>query len=675
MWYSELYRRHLLDMHIEDWNSEFLSEFSVEEYISNLKKAQINYAMIYFQSHVGLCYFPTKNGTMHSAFKKDPYVIKKLVDECHKNNIRVCGYYSLIYNTREHDKHPEWRMITSDGRSSRDGKTDIEALDFASAKSARYGFCCPSNSEYRKFVYEQIDEMLEVFDADAFFFDMPFWPHTCYCKDCRQKYISYLGHEMPEKVKNNTTEYYDITAFKYKAMGEFIQSITDYVKKKRPDMPIEHNYAQSIAASSECGCGEEVNSACDYVGGDLYGSIYNHSFACKYFRSVSKNQPFEQMFSRCKPALWMHTLTKTPDEMKTALAVTMAHHGATLVIDAIDPIGTMDSRVYERIGEVFDFQKPYEKYFCGKCIEDIGVYYGTRSRVNGEMHNSRECCKVLSETLIRAHIPFGVTGSVSKLDEYPVIIAPVLSKLEEKDNDRLIKYVEKGGILYISGCGNQKLVEELTGSRFEKVTDERNLYIAPSDDSSKLFGGFTKKYPLTFAGFAPVMKTGDKCNVLATLTFPYTKPNEIKFASIHSDPPGISSNAPAITVNTYGKGTVIWSAVPIEVMEFAEYREILLNIIESVSNQKYSLYSDAPYNVELVSYKDKTGFTVNASVLFEEIKSTPVSTFEIRIKSDLKPRRVTLLPSETEMPFSFEDGYTVFKTRTLNIFDMYKIEM
>ena len=217
-------------------------------------------------------------------------------------------------------------MISPDGKSSRDGKIDIEALDFASAKGARYGFCCPSNPQYREFVYGQIDEMLDFFDADALFFDMPFWPHTCYCKHCREKYIHHTGHEMPKKIHNDTPEYYDITAFKYKVMGEFIQSVTDYVKKKHPDMPVEHNYASSIAGSSDRGCGEEVNAACDYVGGDLYGNLYTHSFACKYFRSVSKNQPFEQMFSRCKPALRMHTLTKTKDEMKTALAVTMAHH-------------------------------------------------------------------------------------------------------------------------------------------------------------------------------------------------------------------------------------------------------------------------------------------------------------------------------------------------------------
>ncbi|MBQ1985275.1 MAG: hypothetical protein II230_03080, partial [Clostridia bacterium] len=70
MFYSNLYRRHLLDMHIEDWDNRFLSKFSPEVYVENLKIAEVNYAMVYLQSHVGLCYFPTKTGETHAAVKK-----------------------------------------------------------------------------------------------------------------------------------------------------------------------------------------------------------------------------------------------------------------------------------------------------------------------------------------------------------------------------------------------------------------------------------------------------------------------------------------------------------------------------------------------------------------------------------------------------------------------------
>ena len=40
-WYKNNYRRHLLDMHIEDWNDAFLSEFDPNEYFENLKRARM----------------------------------------------------------------------------------------------------------------------------------------------------------------------------------------------------------------------------------------------------------------------------------------------------------------------------------------------------------------------------------------------------------------------------------------------------------------------------------------------------------------------------------------------------------------------------------------------------------------------------------------------------------
>ena len=65
MWYSHRYRRHHIDMHIDDWDESFLSRFFPEHYVNNLKIAHINYAMLYLQSHAGLCYWPTKTGVMH----------------------------------------------------------------------------------------------------------------------------------------------------------------------------------------------------------------------------------------------------------------------------------------------------------------------------------------------------------------------------------------------------------------------------------------------------------------------------------------------------------------------------------------------------------------------------------------------------------------------------------
>ena len=120
MWYKNCFRRHLCDMHIDDWDKSFLSEFSPEDYVENLKRAKIENAMLYFQSHVGLCYYPTKTAKMHAGFEGKEDAMRKLVDLCQKNNIKVTGYYSLIYNTWAHDNFPKWRMLGENGKSRRE---------------------------------------------------------------------------------------------------------------------------------------------------------------------------------------------------------------------------------------------------------------------------------------------------------------------------------------------------------------------------------------------------------------------------------------------------------------------------------------------------------------------------------------------------------------------------
>ena len=95
-WYKNAYRRNLVDMHIEDWSDEFLSSFSPEEYFGNLRKAHIQAPMLYLQSHVGHCYWPTVSGHMHGALRGREDLIRRLVTLCRDAGMHPVGYYSLI---------------------------------------------------------------------------------------------------------------------------------------------------------------------------------------------------------------------------------------------------------------------------------------------------------------------------------------------------------------------------------------------------------------------------------------------------------------------------------------------------------------------------------------------------------------------------------------------------
>lgn len=678
MWYEKSFRRHLCDMHIDDWDPSFLSKFDPEVYVNNLKTAGVQSAMLYFQSHVGLCYYPTESGKIHNGFVGREDAMRRLVELCRASGIAVTGYYSLIYNTWAHDNHPSWRMLTENGISKRcELGGEIEEMGFTgSGKVARYGFCCPNNPDYLAFTEKQIREMASYFEVDGMFYDMLFWPHLCYCEHCRARWEREVGGAMPTH-EDWTDERWLLHMRKRREwMGEFAQWVTDLTKSLFGEISVEHNVAKSALQNGKDGNAEEVIAACDYAGGDLYNGIYGQSFACKFYRSITRHQPFEYMFSRCAPALSAHTQIKSKNIMESAAFLTAAHHGATLVIDAIDPVGTMDERVYRQLGEVFSEVAPYEAYLRGEAIADVGIYYSLKSRFNahGERYTNHLGCLNTVETMSRAHVLCDITGGFSDLDRYSCIVAPALTEEDACDVDRLIEYVRNGGNLYISGGDCKTLLRAFFGAQITGRTEENVVYIAPREPLLSSFSYFNGDYPMNFDGTSPITKGFADEEVLATLTLPYTRQGIQKFASIHSNPPGIKTEIPVIACKKYGKGRVLWSALPIECAEIYDTREVLLNLLCDRLGVRPTVTTDAAEDIELTAYRDERALLLHAVLLNTQHHARRVERFEITCRTDRTPTRVLRLPDGKTVDFNYRDGVLRFAVENMKIFETYRIE-
>ncbi len=677
MWYKNAFRRHLCDMHIDDWDETFLSKFSPEIYVENLKKAKIQSAMLYFQSHVGLCYYPTKTAKMHAGFVGKEDAMRRLVDLCHENGIYVTGYYSLIYNTWAHDNYPQWRMLGENGKSRREVKGAVSEMEFSdtSSKQARYGFCCPNNPQYRAFVEAQIKEMADYFTVDGMFYDMLFWPHMCYCEHCQKKWAEEVGGELPLE-KDWTDPRWLMHIHKRRQwMGEFAQWVTDLTRETFPGVSVQHNVAQAAVPSPTTANAEEVVAACDYAGGDLYRDGCSHTFACKFYRNISNNQPFEYMFSRCAPNLSVHTQIKSRDIMRSEMFQTAANHGASLVIDAIDPVGTMDERVYTQIGDVFNELIPYEPYMKGQAVEEIGLYYSLKSRFNPreEPHTNFESVVNTVGTIIKYNNLCGVTGSFHDFTGYKVLVAPALTQEDAFDNQRIIDYVKNGGKLYFSGSDNEALLREFFGAKVTGRTKEQTVYIAPKEAVQSCFDYFNAEHPLNFSGNAPIVEGIPSDAVLATLTLPYTHQNTKKFASIHSNPPGIKTDIPVIAMTTYGEGTVLWSSVALEAINLYEHKSLFNNLLTECLNFCSSLTSDAAKDVEITVFKDENTLLVNTVLINHEHKARRVEDFTVTIDCEKTPKGVCLIPDGTQIPSQIEGSKITFTVKDLDIYSMYQI--
>ena len=614
-WYKGVYRRNLVDMHIADWDDGFLSQFDAEEYYRNLLTAKIESPMIYLQSHTGLCHYPTKSGKTHAYFAKNPRAMNNLIDKCKAGGMKVVGYYSLIFNNWAADTYPEWEMVNADGTTWRD-------------HGQRYGLCCPNNADYRAFVETQMREMAELFpNLDGIFYDMPYWEVVCHCPSCQARWAKEVGGELPKKLDWKDEKWRLFVRKRQEWMADFAMYVNRKSQEVLPFATCELNFAAGIACDWLAGSTEGINAACEFTGGDLYGDLYNHSFTCKYYYGITRNQPFEYMTCRCNKKLREHTISKPETDLEAEVMLTAAHHGASLIIDAIDPVGTLDSRSYNRLGKVFAKQIPYEKYMDkGELYAETAVYFDswTQFSPDGKAYN-KECAIRAARTLIEEHIPVKViaNGNMDNLSQYQMIIAPALEDFNNPEILKFIDYVEQGGTLYLSGKSDNRLIktffdgkikgETYGDSPFERVWkgyDEVQAYVYPTDEKyMEYMDEFNEKYPLPIIYKLPIME-GYQGEVKAKVILPYTDPDEhTMYASIHSNPPARTTDLPAIIERRFGKGKVIWTAATLENDERENFKEIFTKIVKANVQRKVEVC--ASKYVETIVFKDGEDFYLN----------------------------------------------------------------
>ena len=541
-WYETSYRRNLVDMHIDDWNEEFFSRFDPQAYFECLKMARIQSPMIYLHSHVGLCNWPSKSGRMHAGFK-GVNQIGCLIDLCHSSGMDVVGYYSLIYNCWAYDAHPEWRMVDREGHNSR-------MTTFNGRKSgSRYGLVCPNNMEYRAFLFTQFDEFMEIYDVEGMFLDMTFWPAVCYCDACRNRFRTETGHDLPTVMDWNAPIWQSFQRKREEWLTEFAFACSNELKRLRPDIPVEHNQAL-FTSHWVYGNNGGVSEASDYCGGDLYGGPYEEAFICKLYYELTENQPFEYMTSRCDPNLTDHTSTKPIDVLRIHAFLALAHHGATMFIDAIDPDGTIHPETYAAIGKVFGESMQYERFLKGGMVSDVAIYFNTESkmdiRANGALFDTTnpEMDAVLgaAKTLIdeRYLLTIIPSNKQRKIFGKKVVIVSEAAFLSDEEIDLFAAYVERGGCLYMSGSTSPKLSQRLLGLEFQGYTKETITYMAPTDAGQMIYGEmFSKTIPVAFKGVQMIVTNPLAQKVLATITLRYTDPADRsvlhRFTPIHRE--------------------------------------------------------------------------------------------------------------------------------------------
>ncbi len=664
-WFSKAWRRAVIDMHIPDYDPKFLSEFDADQYVDALVRSRAQSIVCYAQSHVGLFNYPTQVGQQHAGLKGRD-IVAEMIERCHRKGIAVVLYVSVIHDRWAADRHPEWRIIHPNGGEF--------------GRGSRHGFVCP-NSPYREYVRAWTRELAERFDLDGVRFDMTFWTCVCYCTHCQERWRQEVGGDMPRTVDWADPRWVTLQRKREKWLGEFAALCTSTVKQIKPAATVEHQSSTYPLGWSN-GVSHPLVSQNDFLQGDFYGDALQGSFVRKLLSELTPNRPFgyETSFST---ELRDHTGKKSEALLEAKASAAIADHGAFIFIDAIDPVGTVNLPVHDRMGRVFDRLMPFYRELGGDRVADMAIYHSLDSKFDmresgrpvGELGNNdthTPSAMSASRSLIAHHIPFTVITAkqIGQLDRYKLLILSNVHHLSPEESEAIRGFVRRGGALYASGGtslvttagkrGEDFQLADVFGASLVKADwSDREHYLAPTAAGAVEFAGWDSAHPPFVKSYGFVVRTHPAAEVLATTTLPWPAHEPRQFSSIHSNPPWVSTTDPEVLLHRFGEGRVLYCATVLE--EQDHLRDTFVRLLRRLQ-PTFSFEATAPACVELTLFHqpDRRRHLLSLVNFQHDLPNLPVDNIEVRLRLPQRIRNVRQLPTGSTLRHHASSGTVRF---------------
>lgn len=630
-WHEKIYSRMLIDNHITDCDSRYMSCFSSENYVDMIKLAGVKSSMVYSCDHNGNCYYPTAVGHTHAGIGNRD-IFGETVSLLRKNDISPIAYYTILYHNDSAKRLPQSRM------------KDINGLE----RNGRYRFTCPNNTEAQEFFKAQIKEVLS-YDVDGIFIDMTFWPMVCQCDSCKKMF----GKEIPQTIDWNDPEWVSFQRFREDSMSAFAMQLTNFCKEIKPEISVTHQFSP-VLHGWFLGQSSGIAAASDYASGDFYGGKLQQRLGAKVFAAYSKYQPYEFMTSRCV-SLSDHTSTKSEDELFIHALTTLANAGAFFFIDAINPDGTLEKSFYEKLGKVVEKLEPYKKlieqhtpvlnaqvglYFSmSSCVDDalnnVNLSSFSDKRTNMDFRHNYILDEVLgtAEILTQMHVPYQIiTDSTEDLSGFKCILVNNAKYMTKEEVARLREFALAGGTLIVTG--KTSLCDRFgnTSGNFA-LADIMGVDYIGSDSDKISYTHMDGK--LILANTPSPLVTANTAAVKGFVNmpdFPYGDPDN--YASIHSNPPGKTGKFAAVTENSCGKGKCVYVAGSFMMLRQYTQQTFTKELLKGYLPLFVIETENLPGSAEITRLRSKDGSAMLIGVVNYQDELPNIPLYDVKISFD-----------------------------------------
>ncbi len=308
-------------------------------------------ATVFANTHTGLCNYPTAVGEMHAGHHGRD-VLGATIDALHARGIDVVIYYVMIFADWYWDRHPEARIVDANGEAKK-------VVISSTGRPRRFSTTCPNHPGYRDFVVAQIEEICAGYEFEGVWPDMTFWPTVCYCASCRERYRREVGGEIPRVIDWADPAWVGFQRKRQAWMAEFGQLVTDTFRRAKPHLSVAH---QSLAFHAGWSAGGRSSWRASPTGSPptCTASATGSRSSPSSSTASPPRKPFEHINVWAWPTVHEHVITRTEDHLRLTAFSALMNHGAMVLIDAIDPVGTVHTSNYDLAGRVYADLARYE---------------------------------------------------------------------------------------------------------------------------------------------------------------------------------------------------------------------------------------------------------------------------------------------------------------------------
>ena len=607
MWLDESKRRIFLDMHFPDWpDRQTGTDFEPERIADTFADAHVDSVILYAKCQYGNFYYDTRVGHKHRGLGKQDF-FRETAQALRRRGIKVIAYYSVAWDERMAQEHPQWRVRQADGAIGTD--------------EYRWHTLC-IQSPYREVVKRHLEEISRELRPDGFWIDMTIIGRDCcHCEHCQRLYERRYGGPMPRGDDLESPDWQRFVTFRYDGVEAFYHEIYALIRGILPEAKIGNNYWGYPYSSHTMGS-RAIGSLreADYTTGEAYTDWTGLSapgFFPKWLRSAAQGRPYEALISRFV-GTWDYTV-KPPVQMALEAYAVAANGGAVTIDDMPYADGSLDWALYEDIGKIFGEIREREPFLGGELLGEGAIWHSQKTKdlyFHGDVPFIAAIVgayRLMHELHSTAQFVFDENVTAEALRRYRFVLLPRVAVLSQGEQELLLDYLREGGLVIAAGEtawyaqeGDRKapcttLLDAL-GVQARGLSPQTVSFISCGE--SPYTQGLAPR-PITVRSPYVCYESGG-AQVIAQVRNPICETSGERFFHNNLPAPYETTRYPAIWEKRYGKGTFLCFAQDV-FAQFGRYHQLeLKKLFENILDRHGALPSVrfcCPSNVETAAWR------------------------------------------------------------------------